>query len=163
LTESSSGGSHLRLIWPQWQGGGTPSVRELASEFPFAIARRGYAVGSTVLAAVLPPHDGPSAVVPVSMSNEGLEERDGIEAKTVILDQLAQALGVIAQHDPARITTLGGECSVSVAPFAALARPIRRRPRDLVDRLPSRRWHQSQRIFRVPRDGRLRASGSSRS
>ena len=57
---------------------------------------------------------------PVSMSNEGLEERDGIEAKTVILDQLAQALKVIAQHDPARITTLGGECSVSVAPFAAL-------------------------------------------
>jgi arginase len=121
LAESSSGGSHLRLIWPQWQGGGTPSVRELASEFPFDVARRGYAVGSTVLAAVLPPHDGPSAVVPVSMSNEGLEERDGIEAKTVILDQLAQALGVIAQHDPARITTLGGECSVSVAPFAALA------------------------------------------
>jgi arginase len=35
------------------------------------------------------------------MSNEGLEERDGIEAKTVILDQLAQALKVIAQHDPA--------------------------------------------------------------
>ena len=105
---------------PQWQGGGTSSVRELASEFPFDVARRGYAVGSTVLDAVLPPHDGPSVAVPVSMSNEGLEERDGIEAKTVILDQLAQALKVIAQHDPARITTLGGECSVSVAPFAAL-------------------------------------------
>ena len=114
MTESSSRGSHLRLIWPQWQGGGTPSVRELASEFPFDVARRGYAVGSTVLDAVLPPHDGPSAAVPVSMSNEGLEERDGIEAKSVILDQLAQALRVIAQHDAARITTLGGECSVSV-------------------------------------------------
>jgi arginase len=121
LTELSSRGSHLRLIWPQWQGGGTSSVRELASEFPFDVARRGYAVGSTVLAAVLPPHHGPSAAVPVSMLNEDLEERDGIEAKTVILDQLTQALGVIAQHDPARITTLGGECSVSVAPFAALA------------------------------------------
>ena len=91
-------------------------MRELASEFPFDVARRGYAVGSTVLDAVLPPHDGPSVAVPVSMSNEGLEERDGIEAKTVILDQLAQALKVIAQH-PARITTLGGECSVSVAPL----------------------------------------------
>jgi len=54
------------------------------------------------------------AAVPLSMSNEGLEERDGIEAKTVILDQLAQALRVIAQHDPARITTLGGECSIRV-------------------------------------------------
>jgi len=97
--------------------GGTSSVRELASEFPFDVARRGYAIGSTVLDAVLPPHDGPSVAVPVSMSNEGLEEREGIEAKTVILDQLAQALKVIAQHDPARITTLGGECSVSVAPL----------------------------------------------
>jgi arginase len=96
-------------------------VRELASEFPFDVARRGYAVGSTVLDAVLPPHDGPSVAVPVSMSNEGLEERDGIEAKTVILDQLAQALKVIAQHDPARITTLGGECSVSVAPLCRTA------------------------------------------
>ena len=103
LTESSpSNGSHLRLIWPQWQGSGTPSVRELAPEFPFDVARRGYAVGSAVLEAVLPHHDGPSAPVLVSMSDEGLEERDGIEAKSVILDQLAQALTVIAQHDAAR-------------------------------------------------------------
>lgn len=45
-----------------------------------------------MLDAVLPHHDGPSAAVLVSMSDEGLEERDGIEAKSVILDQLAQAL-----------------------------------------------------------------------
>jgi hypothetical protein len=32
---------NLRLIWPQWQGGGTPSVHEYASEFPFDVARRG--------------------------------------------------------------------------------------------------------------------------
>ncbi len=115
-------GVSLRLLWPQWQGAGTSSVRELASEFPFDVARRGYAVGSAVLAAVLPPHDGPTATVPVTMSDDGLAERDGIEAKTVILAQLAAALEVIGQHDPARIVTLGGECSVSVAPFSALAR-----------------------------------------
>ena len=39
----------LRLIWPQWQGGGTSSVKQLASEFPFDVGRRGYAVGSAVL------------------------------------------------------------------------------------------------------------------
>ena len=33
-----------------------------------------------------------------------------------------RALEVIGQHDPARIATLGGECSVSVAPFSHLAR-----------------------------------------
>src|SRR5689334_10920345 len=65
-------GVHLRLLWPQWQGAGTSSVRELAPEFPFDVARRGYAVGSAVLAAVLPPHDGPTAAVPVTMSGDGL-------------------------------------------------------------------------------------------
>ena len=35
---------HLRLVWPQWQGGGTSSGGELAPEFPFEVARRGYAV-----------------------------------------------------------------------------------------------------------------------
>jgi arginase len=119
---SGRDGVSLRLVWPQWQGGGTSSVRELAPEFPFDVARRGYAVGSAVLEAVLPPHDGPTVTVPVAMSDDGLAERDGIEAKAVILDQLARALEVIGRHDPARIATLGGECSVSVAPFAVLAR-----------------------------------------
>ena len=115
-------GVSLRLVWPQWQGAGTSAVRALAPEFPADLARRGYAVGSAVLAAVLPPHDGPTVTVPVTMSDDGLDERDGIEAKTVIADQLAAALQLIGRHDPARIATLGGDCSVSVAPFAALAR-----------------------------------------
>jgi len=112
----------LRLLWPQWQGAGTSSVTELAAEFPFGIARRGYAVGSAVLAAILPPNQGPVATAPVTFSDEDLEERDGIEAKTVIVRQLTAALEVIREHDPARIATLGGECAVSVAPFSELAR-----------------------------------------
>jgi arginase len=97
-------------------------VRELAPEFPFDVARRGYAVGSAVLAAVRPVATGPTAVVPVAMDDAGLDLREGIEAKEVVLAQLARALEVIREHDPARIVTLGGECAVSVAPFAALAR-----------------------------------------
>jgi arginase len=112
--------SHLRLVWPQWQGAGTESIRSLAPEFPFDVARRGYAVGTKVLQAVLPEHDGPTAVVPVEMGDAGLEERDGIEAKTVVIEQLKAALTIIQDHDPARITTLGGECSVSLAPFSHL-------------------------------------------
>jgi arginase len=118
----SPDGPHLRLVWPQWQGAGSSSVRELAPEFPFDVARRGYAVGAAVLEAVLPPHDGPTALAPVTMSDDGIEERDGVEAKAVVLEQLAGALEVIRRHDPARITTLGGECAVSVAPFSELAR-----------------------------------------
>ena len=113
-------GTHLRLIWPQWQGAGSSSVRQFTTEFPFEVGRRGYAVGAQVLQAVLPEHDGPTAVVPVEMGDRGLEERDGIEAKTIVLEQLQAALEIIGEHDPARITTLGGECSVSMAPFSYL-------------------------------------------
>jgi arginase len=91
------------------------------SEFPFDVGRRGYAVGSAVLEAVLPPNHGPTVTVPVAMSDDGLAEDDGVEAKAIILKQLASALEIIRQHNPTRIATLGGECSVSVAPFSALA------------------------------------------
>ena len=86
-------GPHLRLVWPQWQGAGTESVRSLAPEFPFDIARRGYSVGTKVLQAVLPEHDGPTAIVSVEMGDIGLEERDGIEAKSVVFQQLAVPFG----------------------------------------------------------------------
>ena len=123
MTHSNQPSLHvnLRLVWPQWQGVGTVSVQEFASEFPFDVGRRGYAVGSAVLQAVLPPHDGPTVTVPVSMTNDGLAQRDGVEAKAIVIEQLVRAIEVIRQHNPARIATLGGECSVSVAPFAALA------------------------------------------
>jgi arginase family enzyme len=111
---------HLRLVWPQWQGAGTESVRSVAAEFPFDIARRGYSVGTKVLQAVLPEHDGPTAMVPVEMGDMGLEERDGIEAKAVVVQQLRSALAIIQEHEPARITTVGGECSVSMAPLSYL-------------------------------------------
>jgi arginase len=47
------------------------------------------------------------------MGDIGLEERDGIEAKAVVLQQLRSALAIIQEHEPARITTVGGECSVT--------------------------------------------------
>jgi arginase len=106
-------GRHLRLVWPQWQGAGIESVRSLAPEFSLD-------VGTKVLQAVLPEHDGPTAIVPVEMGDIGLGERDGIEAKAVVLEQLRSALAIISEHEPARITTVGGECSVSMAPFSYL-------------------------------------------
>lgn len=113
--------SHLRLVWPQWQGAGAEVVRRLAPEFPFDAARRGYSTGAGILRSILPEHHGPTAEVPVEMADAGLGERDGIEAKDAVLAQLRSALSLIREHDPDRITTLGGESSVSVAPFSALA------------------------------------------
>lgn len=111
----------LRLLWPQWQGATEANIRALFPEQPYETARLGYAFGSKVLGAVLPEHAGPTAVVPVTVSDDGLRLRDGIEAKDAVMRQLSAANDVIAEHDPTRILTLGGECSVSVAPFAALA------------------------------------------
>jgi Arginase family len=37
-----------------------------------------------------------------------------------VLQQLRSALAIISEHEPARITTVGGECSVSMAPFSYL-------------------------------------------
>jgi hypothetical protein len=113
-SDASGDGVTLRLLWPQWQGADVSSVREFAAKFPFDVARRGYAVGSAVLAAVLPTNDGPTVAAPVAMNDAGLELRDEIEAKEVIVGQLARALEVIRGHDPARMVTLGGECAVSV-------------------------------------------------
>jgi arginase len=112
---------HLRLVWPQWQGAGTSSVAAFADGLPVDLVRRGYAVGATVLDAVLPPHAGPTEVVPTEMTDRGLAEQGGIEAKEIVLEQLRSALRLIERHAPTRITTLGGDCAVSVAPFAALA------------------------------------------
>ena len=97
-------------------------MRQLAAEFPFEVARRGYAVGTAVLDAILPPADGLTTTAPVAMGDEGLELVDGVEAKAVVVDQLARSLQVIEEHDPERIVTLGGDCAVSVAPFSWLTR-----------------------------------------
>lgn len=111
----------LRLVWPQWQGAGVESIRRSFSEVPFEDARRGYAVGAAVLNAVLPVHNGPTALVPVESGDRGLAKQDGIEAREAVIAQLAAALEVIGHHSPQRILTLGGECSVSMAPFSWLA------------------------------------------
>lgn len=117
----TAGNTALRLIWPQWQGAAHHMVQSLFPEVPLPEARRGYAVGARVLEAILPPHDGPSAIVNTDLTDAGTEEKDGVEAKEVITAQLEAALTTIAAHAPSSILTLGGECSVSVAPFSYLA------------------------------------------
>lgn len=111
----------LRLVWPQWQGAGRENVGLLVPELPPDEARHGYVTGARVLGAVLPAHDGPVEVVPVDMAEPEEGSTGGIESRSAILDSLAAAQAAIRRHDVDRILTIGGECSVSVAPFAALA------------------------------------------
>lgn len=115
-----TGNGTLRLVWPQWQGASRENVSLLLPEVPLARARHGYAVGARVLEAILPAHEGPTEVVAVPMAESADEVAGGIESRSAIVASLAQAQAAIARHDAERIVTFGGECSVSVAPFAAL-------------------------------------------
>jgi arginase len=121
MTSSNQSGMTLRLIWPQWQGAEPETVAMLTRELPFPAAQLGYHLGSRLLQMIAPPADGPEAVVPVGTNQQGLHTTDGIFARDVVLTQLRAALEIIASHNPDRIVTLGGECSVSVAPFTYLA------------------------------------------
>jgi len=49
-----------------------------------------------------------------------LKARRHRSEEAVVLQQLRSALAIIQEHEPARITTVGGECSVSMAPFSYL-------------------------------------------
>ncbi|WP_068430993.1 arginase family protein [Piscicoccus intestinalis] len=111
----------IRLVWPQWQGADPATATSLVPELPSVEAQRGYALGATLLDVVAGAPDCPTVVVPVSMETRGLTTTDGVYAREVVLDQLRTAVRLLAEHAPRRITTYGGECSVSVAPFAHLA------------------------------------------
>ena len=116
--------STLRLIFPQWQGGGMANIASLVPELDPKDAYQGYYLGSQLLAWLAPHTEGPVATVPVSLSDKAMDvaEENGIQAYQMIKRQLKAALVAIEIHQPERILTLGGECSVSVPPFAYLAR-----------------------------------------
>ncbi|BAU96409.1 arginase [Corynebacterium suranareeae] len=110
----------LRLVWPQWQGAGRDNISVLLPEYSYSFARRGYETGAKILDAILPPHAGPTEVVSVpDVDDEGV--MGGIESRSTVFESLGNALKALDKHDAERVLTLGGECSVSVAPFSQLA------------------------------------------
>lgn len=95
----------LRLLFPQWQGGGDPS----------------YMFGARLLAWLAPETDGPVEEVTVAEPDQSpLQIVDGILARDVVLNQVQDARRRIDRHQPDRIVVLGGDCGVDLAPFAYL-------------------------------------------
>lgn len=109
----------LRLVWPQWQGAGQSNVTDLLPSFEADDARHGYAFGARVIRTILPDHAGPTEVVAVPDGHS--ESSAGVESRAEIIESLSHAQQALARHDWDRVLTIGGECSVSVAPFSALA------------------------------------------
>ncbi|KAA8734814.1 arginase family protein [Acinetobacter qingfengensis] len=98
--------SNLRLIFPQWQGGDNPP----------------YYLGSKLLAWLAPPaNDITEEVNVIPPANQSLVLEDGMTGRVAVTAQLADAARIIAKHKPDTLTVLGGDCLVSLAPFAWLS------------------------------------------
>ncbi|MCI5850004.1 MAG: arginase family protein [Sutterellaceae bacterium] len=111
----------IRLIYPQWQGGISPEDRLSVNVVPEDDMKAGYMVGARILDLVAPPTKNETWTVPVSTGLEDTGAVNGIRNRGIVLSQLRAALGLLDIAGPDRIATLGGECSVSLAPFSWLA------------------------------------------
>ncbi|ESU41346.1 Arginase [Giardia duodenalis] len=110
----------LRLVFPQWQGADFSVLTSYVPELPHEEAARGYHLGSQLLSWLAPRTDAPTETVPVSLDLDDTATENGIFAYQAVRRQLQAALDIIRRRMPRRIATLGGECSVSVAPFSHL-------------------------------------------
>jgi arginase len=100
-----NGNKTLRLLFPQWQGGGDPSYR----------------FGSRLLDWLAPEADGPVEEVTVAEPDgQPLQVRDGILGREAVVSQFQDARRRIDLHQPDRIVVFGGDCGVDLAPFAYL-------------------------------------------
>ena len=88
------------LLFPQWQGSGSPRARHL---------RRGARQLAEMLAVDLEVH--------VSADSE---TRAGILGRAQLFQQLNEARALLAQTKPTHLLTLGGDCSVDLAPASYL-------------------------------------------
>ncbi|TDQ57440.1 arginase [Mesocricetibacter intestinalis] len=113
----------LRLTFPQWQGADPAIMPELVPELSQQAAAQGYYLGSQLLDWLAPKTQTLQASVPVSLdyADENLSLEKGIYAYQILNRQLQAALDTLVIYQPDKIVTLGGECSVSVAPFSYLA------------------------------------------
>lgn len=107
----------IRLVYPQWQGG---NVARILPELTEAEADTGYVLGAYLLNFLAPDTKNKTITVPVSEDTNRAEE-NGILSYRPILKQNDAALQILKNEAPDKIVVLGGECSVSVAPFTYLA------------------------------------------
>ena len=112
----------LRLLYPQWQAG---DIAALVPELSKKDSSLGYYLGAELLEFLAPKNvTSKTAKVPISLEypKSGVREsKNGILNYDEIVKQSKAALEILNKYKPDKILTLGGECSVSVAPFSYLA------------------------------------------
>ncbi|MBP2645322.1 MAG: arg [Firmicutes bacterium] len=93
---------HLNLVFPQWQGGPKRQVYDGAMQLAEALENK-----------LLMQR------VPVDL-NEELELEKNIIGYKSIVNQLRAAVETLTDYNPETIFTIGGNCSVSIAPIGYL-------------------------------------------
>lgn len=96
----------LRLLMPQWQGGGNNPL---------------YPLGARLLAWLAPESEAPLVEVPIAPYGGGdLPVEGGVTDRGVLLEQIRAARRIIEAHRPERLIVFGGDCSVAQAPLSYL-------------------------------------------
>ena len=109
----------IRLSYPQWQGG---NICHWITEVKDPnLASRGYYLGAQLLNFLAPDNGQETYTVPIATDLVERKVTDGVMDKEAILAQTRAALDILKIQSPDKIVTLGGECSVSVAPFTYLS------------------------------------------
>lgn len=115
----SATSSVLRVVYPQWQGGIISHwIPEIRNPIDSSL---GYFLGAQLLDFITAAPNQKTVTVPISTDISSRTVVDGVMDRDVILKQSKAALELIQKEDPAKIITIGGECSVSVVPFTFLA------------------------------------------
>ena len=103
---TSPNANTLRLVFPQWQGGDNPP----------------YFLGAQLLAWLAPKATGPVEEVPVAAPDGmPLQAENGMVARAALNQQIDAAQAIVQRHQPQAIAVLGGDCLVSLVPFAWLS------------------------------------------
>lgn len=96
----------LRLLMPQWQGGGNNPA---------------YPLGARLLEWLAPKGNNPTIEVPIRPYDAStIRMENGIVEQSVLLKQLQECINIIEQHQPGKIVVFGGDCLVEQAPISYL-------------------------------------------
>lgn len=91
---------NLRIVLQQWQGG----------------MNQNYRMGGKILEAIV-PESQKTPTIHIPVSNEVEIENNKIDAETTLLKQMEVTFDTLQLKHPKRVITLGGDCSISEAPF----------------------------------------------
>lgn len=89
----------VKLIYPQWQGG----------------QNFNYVLGAKVMEAIVPNSEKMDEInVPVSLEKNG-DKTSQIDDEAALIKQIQAAQVILEDRNPAKVITIGGDCSTSLA------------------------------------------------